>query len=132
MPINYFCRDGTCEVRLLKLRPSSYFGLNRVANQKVVTSGRRTRDWQTRLMESSSALSGGLFSYAPDTFCSNDATFVEARENENMVLVLHSTGSCKRYAGLLWANFILKGHENGAITGHNGHENGAITGQKKT
>ena len=98
----------------------------------LVTSGRRTRDWQTRLMESSSALSGGLFSYAPDTFCSNDATFVEARENENMVLVLHSTGSCKRNAVLLGANFILKGHENGAITGHNGHENGAITGQKKT
>ena len=81
-------------------------------------------------MESSSALSGGLFSYAPDTFCSNDATFVEARENENMVLVLHSTGSCKRNAVLLGACFILKGHENGAITGHNGHENGAITGQK--
>ena len=87
-------------MRLLKLRPSSYFGLNRVANQKVVTSGRRTRDWQTRLMESSSALSGGLFSYAPDTFCSNDATFVEARENENMVVVLCTfyTGSCKRNA----------------------------------
>ena len=31
-------------------------------------------------------------------FRSNDATFVEARENENMVLVLHSTGSCKRNA----------------------------------
>ena len=40
-------------------------------------------------MESSSALSGGLFSYAPLTFRSNDATFVEARENENVVLVLH-------------------------------------------
>ena len=26
---------------------------------------------------------------------------------------------------------ILKGHENGAITGHNGHENGVIKGQKR-
>ena len=33
-------------------------------------------------------------------------------------------------AVLLAAYFILKGHENGAITGQIGHKNGAITGQK--
>ena len=33
-------------------------------------------------------------------------------------------------AVLLAAYFILKGHENGAITGQKGHENGAKTGQK--
>ena len=31
---------------------------------------------------------------------------------------------------LLAAYFILKGHENEAITGQIGHKNGAITGQK--
>ena len=32
---------------------------------------------------------------------------------------------------LLAAYFILKGHENGVITGQKGHENGAKTGDKK-
>ena len=36
----------------------------------------------------------------------------------------------ERYAVLLAAYFILKGHENEAITGQIGHKNGAITGQK--
>ena len=33
-------------------------------------------------------------------------------------------------AVLLATYFVLKGHENGAITGQKGHENGAKTGQK--
>ena len=35
-----------------------------------------------------------------------------------------------KHSVLLAAYFILKGHENGAITGQIGHENRAITGQK--
>ena len=35
-----------------------------------------------------------------------------------------------QFTVLLAAYFILKGHENGVITGQKGHENGAKTGQK--